>query len=209
MKTPVKNASASFKEKRSEFIGLIFSKDDLSSVQEELRSLRKTHHSSRHIAWAYRILNNDQLMENSSDDGEPSGSAGNPILGVLRKNEIVNGACYVIRYYGGIKLGKRGLIDAYRTGAESAVEEGSYKPWIQRSTLVIESVYEYAGRISAILEKFGLSVTHDSSTDRLHWETNVNDEKVEIVMEEMIRAGDGKIQCKKSGSEQGQPRRYR
>ena len=61
----------------------------------------------------------ESLIENSSDGGEPAGTAGIPILNVLRKNQIVNGALYVIRYFGGIKLGKRGLIYAYKIRSRS------------------------------------------------------------------------------------------
>ena len=123
----IDRSESSFKVKRSEFIGFLDHISKTEHVNENLKILKKEHPSSRHICWAYRLDFGNELTENSSDGGEPSGSAGIPILNILRKNRIVNGAVFVIRYFGGVKLGKRGLIDAYKKCAEIAVEQARLK----------------------------------------------------------------------------------
>lgn len=197
MKYPDKQTSTSFKEKRSEFIGVLIPVTSVKIVSDKLKQLRKTHHSARHVAWAYRLVEDDRLLENSSDDGEPSGSAGIPILGVIRKNEIINAACYVVRYYGGIKLGKRGLIDAYRKSTEFTLAETSFKNWIPTTLIKVESPFKFSGRISRVMEKYGLSVANELSTDTLKWEILIRQEFEEEIIQEMIKNGEGQVTCKK------------
>jgi len=193
---PLDKSTASFKEKRSTFTGIINPTNQVQSVSDELKRIRKSHHAARHVAWAYRIMNGDQLVENSSDDGEPSGSAGPPILGILRKKNIINATCYVVRYYGGIKLGKRGLIDAYKEAALLATDAGHYEQWVSISTIEIRSEYQYAGRISSILEKNNLSISKELSGEKLHWNVNVKTENAEKLIDEFCSVGEGNIQCK-------------
>ena len=112
--SPNARSESSFKIKRSEFIGFLDHISKTEHVIRNLKILKKKYHSARHICWAYRLDSGNELTENFSDGGEPSGSAGIPILNILRKNRIVNGAVFVIRYFGGVKLGKHGIIDAYK-----------------------------------------------------------------------------------------------
>ena len=95
--------------KRSDFICVMIPLKDEKLVAEELINLRKEYPKATHYCYAYRING----KEKSNDDGEPSGTAGRPILEFLKKNELVNILCVVIRYFGGIKLGASGLLRAY------------------------------------------------------------------------------------------------
>ncbi len=100
------------------------------SSEEEVKQLRdllqKEHHKAVHVVWAFRIGYED-LLERSSDDGEPSGSAGKPVLNALRSAELYNTAVLVVRYYGGKKLGIPGLIHAYRAATEDALAQSGKK----------------------------------------------------------------------------------
>jgi uncharacterized YigZ family protein len=111
--------------KGSKFISYTYkvsSKDDVDLI---LNSLKKEHFKSTHICYAYRIGKED-ITEFSTDAGEPSGTAGKPILGVIQKYDVYEIMVVVVRYFGGTKLGIRGLIDAYHESAEQVMKETSF-----------------------------------------------------------------------------------
>ena len=126
MKTLSREAEVSIEIKRSKFIGRSFR---CPSPEEALSTIRKVRESSReatHHCWAYRIgITGEQARY--QDDGEPQGTAGPPILEVLKKNEVTNALIVVTRYYGGVKLGAGGLARAYREAAKGVLEESRLK----------------------------------------------------------------------------------
>lgn len=121
-KTIVETSKAIYTEKRSKFIALAIPVQSVEEVKTEIEKLRKEYYDSRHVCWAY-MLGADRLEFRSNDDGEPSGTAGKPILGQINSNELTNILVAVIRYFGGIKLGTSGLIVAYREAAAEAIAE--------------------------------------------------------------------------------------
>ncbi|MBW3092403.1 YigZ family protein [Bifidobacterium sp. 82T10] len=116
-------AHDSFVEKKSEFIGDACHIDSLDEALAFVETIREQHPKSRHVAYAAVCGGSDgRLVERMSDDGEPSGTAGKPILDVLRQNNLTDSVVAVTRYFGGILLGSGGLIRAYSTGASIAVK---------------------------------------------------------------------------------------
>lgn len=111
---------ASIKVNRSEFIASLAPIKTVEEAKEHIRQTAKKHHKARHNCWAY-VIGFQGEQNHSSDDGEPSGSAGKPILGKLRQHEITNVVAVVTRFFGGVKLGVRGLIDAYGGATEEAI----------------------------------------------------------------------------------------
>lgn len=110
-----------YKEKNSKFFGYafpIFSEDEAKKILDDLR---KQHHSARHWCYAFQI-GTEKIYFRANDDGEPSNSAGMPIYGQIQSFEITNVLVVVVRYFGGVKLGVGGLISAYRTAAQMALE---------------------------------------------------------------------------------------
>src|SRR6056297_2588024 len=109
-----------FKDKGSKFIALAIPVETEEEVKSALEEVRNAYHDARHHCYAYRL---GPLMDiyRANDDGEPSSSAGKPILGQIRSYELTNILIVVIRYFGGIKLGVGGLIQAYKTAAEEAI----------------------------------------------------------------------------------------
>lgn len=104
--------------KKSKFIGLYFPVKSQDEVMEILNNLKKEHKKATHICYAYRLTN--PFSEKAFDDGEPSGTAGKPILNVLQKQDKKDSLLVVIRYFGGIKLGAGGLVRAYsKTASET------------------------------------------------------------------------------------------
>lgn len=110
-----------YKEKNSKFFGYAFPISSEEEAKEILDNLRKQHHSARHWCYAFQI-GTDKIYFRANDDGEPSNSAGMPIYGQIQSFEITNLLVVVVRYFGGVKLGVGGLISAYRTAAQMALE---------------------------------------------------------------------------------------
>ncbi|MCA1761716.1 MAG: YigZ family protein [Flavobacteriales bacterium] len=125
LNTNYKTLSASgegmYKVKGSKHFGYAVHVKTTEDVEDALEKIKKDHHSARHVSYAWR-LGADMDRYRANDDGEPSNSAGKPILGQIEKYELTNVLVAVVRYFGGTKLGVGGLIDAYRTAAELAIE---------------------------------------------------------------------------------------
>lgn len=109
-------AEAIFKDKGSKFIGLAYPVQNEQQVKEILQGLKKEHHTANHHCYAYR-LGADKLTFRANDDGEPSNTAGKPILGQIQSNDLTDILIVVVRYFGGTLLGVSGLINAYKTSA--------------------------------------------------------------------------------------------
>jgi uncharacterized YigZ family protein len=110
-----------FKDRGSKFNAFAFPVHSEAEIKEILDNLRKEYHDARHHCYAWR-LGPDPVSVRANDDGEPSSSAGRPILNQIEKADLINVLVVVIRYFGGTLLGVGGLINAYRTAAESAIE---------------------------------------------------------------------------------------
>lgn len=109
--------------KKSKFLGYAFSVKNLNECLKIIENLKKEHKKAKHIAYAY-ILSNPYL-EKYSDDGEPSGTAGRPILNVIQKKNKQDILVCVVRYFGGIKLGAGGLVRAYTKSASEVFDENN------------------------------------------------------------------------------------
>ncbi|MBO4412541.1 MAG: YigZ family protein [Clostridia bacterium] len=108
--------------KKSKFIGYLFEIGSLEEIKQIVDNLKKEHKKATHICYAYRL--NSPFAEKAVDDGEPSGTAGKPILNVLQKQNIENSLLVVVRYFGGIKLGAGGLFRAYSKCASETIKFG-------------------------------------------------------------------------------------
>lgn len=109
-----------FTEKKSKFISFAIPVQTVEDVKVEVEKYRKEYYDARHVCWAY-MLGFDRAEFRSNDDGEPSGTAGKPILGQINSNELTDILIVVIRYFGGVKLGTSGLIVAYKEAAIEAI----------------------------------------------------------------------------------------
>ncbi len=112
-----------YKDRGSRFLAYAIPIRSVEAVQAEVAALRATHHAARHHCYAY-ILGAEGQESRANDDGEPSGSAGRPILGTLLSRELRDVLVVVVRYFGGIKLGVPGLIAAYKGASEDALAQG-------------------------------------------------------------------------------------
>ena len=120
-KTISKPTEGYITEQRSKFISYAIPVRTPEEVKEQVDALRKQYYDARHVCWAY-MLGHERITFRANDDGEPSSTAGKPILGVINSNELTDILIVVIRYFGGVKLGTSGLIVAYRAAAQDAVD---------------------------------------------------------------------------------------
>lgn len=123
-KTITESSKAIYTEKRSKFIAYAIPVTTVDEVKVEIDKLRKEYYDARHVCWAY-MLGAERKDFRANDDGEPSGTAGKPILGQINSNELTDILIAVVRYFGGIKLGTSGLIVAYREAAAEAISEAT------------------------------------------------------------------------------------
>lgn len=122
-KTIKKSVSAELVEKKSKFMADIFYITSKEEADEIIKQVKKKYHDARHNCYAYRIITSDGVIEKSSDDGEPSGTAGAPMLTILSKNNLANILVVVTRYFGGILLGTGGLVKAYSGACTLGLEK--------------------------------------------------------------------------------------
>lgn len=120
-----KNVTAEVVDKKSKFIANFIYVDDVIKAEQLIKETRKKYFDARHNCIAYRIIENDQIIEKSSDDGEPSGTAGAPMLNILQKNNLANVLIIVTRYFGGILLGTGGLVRAYSDSLLKAIDQAN------------------------------------------------------------------------------------
>jgi uncharacterized YigZ family protein len=118
------SAEVLFKDKNSKFFGYAFPVTSEEEIKELLEEIKKKHHSARHWCYAWQLGKSD-FHYRANDDGEPSNSAGMPIYGQIQSFDVTNILIVVVRYFGGVKLGVGGLINAYKTTAQMALEESS------------------------------------------------------------------------------------
>ncbi len=134
-KTILNVSTGAFSDKGSKFLAYIYPIHSDTEVKEILNTLRKEHPKSNHHCWAYR-LGPDRSVFRINDDGEPSGTAGRPILNTLLSNDLTNVLAIVVRYFGGTLLGVPGLINAYKKATADALNDSEIVE------LTISSVYE-------------------------------------------------------------------
>jgi uncharacterized YigZ family protein len=115
--------SAELVEKKSKFIANIYYVETKEQAEEKIKEVKKKYHDARHNCSSYRVLENDTIIEKANDDGEPSGTAGGPMLNILQKNNLCNILVIVTRYFGGILLGTGGLVRAYSDVTINAIQE--------------------------------------------------------------------------------------
>ena len=149
----IKNSSeGAYKEKGSKFLAFAYPVGSESVVYEHLAVLRKKYHDARHHCYAF-VLGSEGQAFKVNDDGEPSHSAGDPILGAIRSKNLTNILIVVVRYFGGIKLGVGGLVQAYKTSASQSLDEAKIIKKDIYQDFKIKFPYSTTGEVMHLLNK--------------------------------------------------------
>ncbi|UJP67054.1 IMPACT family protein [Mongoliitalea daihaiensis] len=151
------NSEAIYKEKGSKFLAFAYPVSSEEEIKEHLESLRKKYFDARHHCYAY-MLGKEMTQYRANDDGEPNHSAGDPILGQIRSNQLTNVLIVVIRYFGGTKLGVSGLIQAYKTAAGEAIAANTIVTEILCSTVSVSFDYIQMNQVMKIIKDYQLDI---------------------------------------------------
>lgn len=151
-RTIKKTSEGLFKDKGSRFISFAFPVNTEDEIKDILQTIRKEHHSARHHCYAWR-LGAEKLLYRANDDGEPSSTAGKPILGQIQFFDLTNILIIVVRYFGGTLLGVSGLINAYRNSALDAINQAEIIEKIVEKWLLIEFDYKALNEVMKIFKE--------------------------------------------------------
>lgn len=151
-RTIIQTSEGLYKEKMSKFIAFAIPVDSVESAKEEIERANKKYFDARHLCWAY-MIGHERTEFRSNDNGEPSGTAGKPILGQINSNNLTNILILVIRYFGGVKLGTSGLIVAYREAAADAIANGLITECLVEEDTLVTFEYPFMNDIMKIVKE--------------------------------------------------------
>ncbi len=151
-------ASAKFTEKMSRFLSFIHPVNNAEQARALVKEYTAKYHDSRHVCWAY-MLGPERKEWQLTDNGEPSGTAGRPILGQINSATLTDVIIIVVRYFGGIKLGTPGLIAAYKEAARLAIENASVVERFDMATVTVTFPYEAMNSVMKLAKQPGIKIT--------------------------------------------------
>ncbi len=190
---PIKEIDTELTVKRSRFIGSVRMALDPEEATQKIRNFPEIFPKANHHCWAYRV-GTENLIEHCSDAGEPAGTAGRPILGMLKRHSLQNTLLVVTRYFGGIKLGVRGLIEAYGETADLAIKEAGMVEMELNLRIDISCSYEYSKTLSSALKKLGfgddkISAVYGENVEMGLYVPCSSKTEIETSLEEMLLRG--------------------
>ena len=197
--TPAKLSESIYKEKGSKFLGFLIPIASEKDFRSELKVLTRKYHDTTHICYAYRLLPfsiGGSIIERKSDGGEPSGTAGDPILRQLQESQIVNGALVIIRYFGGTKLGKGGLARAFRTCASEAINSSELVMVVHTVSFMIECNQNLTGQLENLIYNYGgriVSRKFDNVSEKVGCKIEISKDKYEMIRKAIKTKFSGEI----------------
>ncbi len=150
-----------YSEKRSKFLAFVHHVDSVDEAMAIVKEYRKKYYDARHCCYAY-VLGSDRADFRANDDGEPSSTAGKPILGQLNRLELTDVLVVVIRYYGGVNLGTGGLIVAYRTATEDALSKAVIEEKFVKERITYRFTYPMINAVMRVVKETGARIVSQS-----------------------------------------------
>lgn len=150
-----------YSEKRSKFLAFVHHVDSVDEAMAIVEEYRKKYYDARHCCYAY-VLGSDRADFRANDDGEPSSTAGKPILGQLNRLELTDVLVVVIRYYGGVNLGTGGLIVAYRTATEDALSKAVIEEKFVEERIIYRFTYPMINAVMRVVKETGARIVSQS-----------------------------------------------
>ena len=187
-----------FVEKKSRFIGRIWPVESEEEALAKIAEMKKQHYDATHNCWAYVLKSGAMRF---SDDGEPGGTAGNPMMQVLQKENLNNVLCVVTRYFGGILLGAGGLVRAYTKGAKIAVNAAGKSIKRVWSVLYIPCPYNFYERVKLETESFGGIIRDTQFGAEVELEILVAQPQAQAFLDKILDMTSGTVEGMETGQE--------
>lgn len=159
--------SSQYKEKMSRFLSFVHPAAGADEAKAIVKDYKNKYHDARHVCWAY-MIGPERTQWQLNDDGEPSGTAGKPILGQINSAGITNCVLVVVRYFGGIKLGTSGLTAAYREAARLAIEDAGIRELHRMKRASVEFSYETADAVMRVAKQPDVTVVEKTFDNLCH-----------------------------------------
>ncbi|MBO4608926.1 MAG: YigZ family protein [Lachnospiraceae bacterium] len=180
---------------KSKFIGFLGSVSTVEEAEGIVNKIRKKYNDARHNCYAYIVMDGDNIIKKASDDGEPSGTAGRPMLAVMEGAELVNAVCVVTRYFGGVLLGTGGLVRAYTDAAAQALEDSEISPIRRGRYVKITIDYPDESTLRRHLENEGFEITDTAYSEKVSLTVLGPEEKAEPLSKRVTDMTGGKASC--------------
>lgn len=193
-KTVEKEASDFFIEKKSKFIGYAKPVKTQEDALEFISEIKSKHWDATHNVYAYVLRENN--IQRYSDDGEPSGTAGVPLLDVILKESLVDVCVVATRYFGGTLLGAGGLVRAYSHTSKIALDAAGIITMAQCSVMCAEVDYSFYDRLNILLSDFSAVILNTSFSDKVCVEFSVKENIVDLLNSKLIDVSNGKYALK-------------
>ena len=181
--------SDEFVEKKSRFIGYVKPVQTQEEAVSFINSIKSKHWDATHNVYAYVLRENN--IQRYSDDGEPSGTAGVPVLDVILKNNLVDVCVVVTRYFGGIMLGAGGLVRAYSHGSKIAVEAGNMITMAPCKILTVSVEYSFYERLNSLLSDFDANIENTEFLDSVSVTFSLKQERVADLQNKLTDLSNG------------------
>ena len=195
---PTGYGEAEFIEKKSRFIGHIWCVESEEEALSKIQEMKKQHYDASHNCWAYVLRDGAMRF---SDDGEPGGTAGNPMMQVLQREQLYNVVCVVTRYFGGILLGAGGLVRAYTKGAKIAIDAAGKSMKRVWTVLYVPCPYTYYERLKLEVEAFGGVIRKTDFGSEVELEILVAQPKTQAFLEKLTDMTAGTVDALEIGQE--------
>lgn len=192
MKKIIKNGQGEYIEKKSKFIAHIFNVESEQQAAAIIAEVKKKYWDARHNCYAY-ILGDKGEIQRFSDDGEPSGTAGKPILEVLSGNECSNCLCIVTRYFGGVLLGTGGLIRAYTSASKEALDDCLTGELVEGVHAYLDADYNYVGKIQHLCIQHDITVVSTEYSDNVIFELMMEKQVLQKFEKTLTEMSSGRI----------------
>ena len=187
-----------FIEKKSRFIGRVWCVESEEEALDKIQQMKKQHYDASHNCWAYIIRDGAMRF---SDDGEPGGTAGNPMMQVLQREQMYNVVCVVTRYFGGVLLGAGGLVRAYTKGAKIAIDAAGKSMKRVWTVLYIPCPYNFYERVKLEAEAFGAVIRKTDFAAEVELEILVAREQTQSFLDKLTDMTAGTVEGMEIGQE--------
>ena len=196
---PIQSQNSSYKQSNSKFYGFLYQASSLDEIKLYLKVLKEKFPDASHICYAYRLFNGFNLLQDiniseyNTDAGEPRGSSGPPILKILKQFHMINSVIFIVRYFGGKKLGIPGLIEAYSNSSKLLIDSKKIENWFPTKNIKLEYPYNLESTLNILFKNFNVIIIKQDFQDLIYSHIKINEFKINNFIAEIVKLPSCKI----------------